>query len=208
MLFSQGTTLLYLRRVLRLRVTKMAMLLFCLFNVLDVVRIHHKLGQTGAQSSAGQHERHHGRAAPPAPGHQRVYMASMHFNNGEILRSHWNQAVLDLTETLGPENVFVSIFESGSWDDSKELLRELDDELGRRGVPRRVDISDTTHQDELDNAVKGEGWVVTPRRQKELRRIPYLAKLRNKTIRDLVDLHRKGVVFDKVLFLNDVVFTV
>lgn len=191
---------LYVRRVLRLRVTKIAILLFCLFNFLDVLGIHDNLGH----SHVGRHET----AASPSRRRERVYIASMHFNNAEILKSHWNKAVLDLTEAFGPENVFVSVFESGSWDDSKGVLRELDRELEKRGVPRRIEVSDVTHQDELDSPNKGEGWIETPRHKRELRRIPYLAKLRNKTIRDLLDLHEKGVEFDKVLFLNDVVFTV
>jgi hypothetical protein len=132
----------------------------------------------------------------------------MHFNNAEILKSHWNNAVIGLTEKFGPKNVFVSIFESGSWDDSKEVLRDLDRELEKLGVPHRIEVSDKTHQDELDNGDKGEGWIDTPRDKRELRRIPYLSRLRNKTIKDLLELHKQGTEFDKVLFLNDVVFTV
>ncbi|KMQ81604.1 polysaccharide export protein, partial [Lasius niger] len=118
-------------------------------------------------------------------------------------------AVIRLTEAFGPQNVYVSIYESGSWDDSKEMLADLDRELHRRGVPHRVDMSDVTHRDEMTKADsdKGEGWVDTPRNMRELRRIPYLARLRNKTIQDLLDLHDRGVAFDKVLFLNDVIFS-
>ncbi|OAA48748.1 glycosyltransferase family 69 protein [Metarhizium rileyi] len=190
---------LYIRRILRLRLIRVALLLFLLFNFIDVLRIHHNISHNV-----------HRRSKPSSPSrpHERVYIASMHFNNGRILRSHWNDAVIKLTETFGPNNVFVSIFESGSWDDSKEVLRELDRDLERRGVPHRVEVSDVTHQDELNNAKKGEGWVDTPRNKRELRRIPYLSKLRNKTIKDLLDLHKQGIEFDKVLFLNDVVFTV
>ncbi|EFY90951.1 polysaccharide export protein (CAP59) [Metarhizium acridum CQMa 102] len=193
---------LYIRRILRLRVTRVAVCLFLLFNFIDVLRIHHNLSHGDVQR----------RSNPPGPGpsrpHERIYIASMHFNNGAILKSHWNDAVIGLTETFGPKNVFVSIFESGSWDDSKEVLRELDRDLERRGVPHRVEVSDVTHQDELDSADKGDGWIDTPRKKKELRRIPYLSRLRNKTIKDLLHLHKQGVEFDKVLFLNDVVFTV
>ena len=41
----------------------------------------------------------------------------------------------------------------------------------------------------------------------ELRRIPYLARLRNLVMEPLFELRESGVVFDKILFLNDVVFT-
>lgn len=84
----------------------------------------------------------------------------------------------------------------------------MDQELERLGVPHRVEMSDVTHKDEIENPNKGEGWIDTPRGKRELRRIPFLAKLRNRTLQDLIDLSKKGEHFDKVLFLNDVVFTV
>lgn len=200
MVFTPANRL-YIRRILRLRITRVALLLFLLFNFLDVLRIHHNLGHSHVQ-----HRRKS--ESPSRRPHERIYIASMHFNNGEILKSHWNDAVIGLTETFGPKNVFVSIFESGSWDDSKAVLQQLDRDLEKRGVPHRVEVSDITHQDELDSEHKGEGWIDTPRKKRELRRIPYLSRLRNKTIKDLLDLHKQGIEFDKVLFLNDVVFTV
>lgn len=200
MIFTPANRL-YIRRVLRLRVTRIAILLFLLFNFLEVLRIHHNLGN-------GHVQRRSKDASASARPRERIYIASMHFNNAEILKSHWNNAVIGLTEKFGPKNVFVSIFESGSWDDSKEVLRDLDRELEKLGVPHRIEVSDKTHQDELDNGDKGEGWIDTPRDKRELRRIPYLSRLRNKTIKDLLELHKQGTEFDKVLFLNDVVFTV
>lgn len=76
------------------------------------------------------------------------------------------------------------------------------------GAARNITLSDRTHRDEVSAVPVGEGWVDTPRGRKELRRIPYLAALRNRTLRDLVELYEQGIEFDKVLFLNDVVFTV
>ncbi|PLB48395.1 putative polysaccharide export protein [Aspergillus steynii IBT 23096] len=138
---------------------------------------------------------------------ERIYIASMHWNNEAILRSHWNDALIQVVKTWGAENVFVSVFESGSWDNTKGVLQQLDNELDRLGVRRNVTLSDTTHQDEI-SAPSNEGWIDTPRNKKELRRIPYLARLRNLTVKPLEDLIRQGITFDKVLFLNDVVFTV
>lgn len=146
---------------------------------------------------------------PPTPPRQfeRIFIASAHWNNEAILRSHWNNAVIQLAKTCGPDNILVSTFESGSWDDSKGALRDLDLELDRLGVRRNLTLSEITHQDEISRP-PSEGWIDTPRGRKELRRIHYLARLRNQTLRPLEDLARNGIVFDKVLFLNDVVFTV
>ncbi|KAL6694867.1 glycosyltransferase family 69 protein [Trichoderma pleuroticola] len=202
MLLSEANRL-YLRRLIRWRTTRVVLFLLLMINFIDILRIHNKIVHGDRE-----HLLRSGRGA--ARPRERIYIASMHWNNAKVLKEYWNDAVIQLTETFGADNVFVSVFESGSWDDSKEALRELDSELERRNVPRRVEVSDTTHYDEISKAEKdrGEGWIDTARGKRELRRIPYLAKLRNKTIQDLVELSKKGITFDKVLFLNDVVFTV
>jgi len=124
------------------------------------------------------------------------------------MRSHWNSAVVNLIKALGPENVYVSIYESGSWDDSKGALRDLDTELAHLGVRKTIVLDETTHLDEIQKEPAASGWIDTPRGKKELRRIPYLAKLRNLSIKPLEQLQSSGEHFDKVLFLNDVIFTV
>ncbi|KAL8753005.1 MAG: hypothetical protein Q9199_005353 [Rusavskia elegans] len=137
---------------------------------------------------------------------ERIFIASIHWNNEAILRSHWNQAVLQLVEHFGPENVYVSILESGSWDDSKGALRLLDGELGKRGIDRTIILDETTHANEIGGTPGNSGWIDTARGKKELRRIPYLSRLRNRSLEPLVELADQGIKFDKLLFLNDVVF--
>jgi hypothetical protein len=138
---------------------------------------------------------------------ERIYIAGVNWNNEIILRSNWNHAVRDLALKLGPENVYISIYESGSYDNTKGALMELDAELDRLRVPRNITMSYVTHEDEI-NAPPGEGWIVTPQGRTELRRIPYLARVRNLSLEPLYELAEQGVTFDKILFLNDVVFTV
>ncbi|KAG9193932.1 hypothetical protein G6011_03967 [Alternaria panax] len=137
---------------------------------------------------------------------ERVYIASIHWNNEKILRSHWNDAVIALADALGRENVFITIYESGSWDDSKGALSELDTALAVRDIRRNIILSQTTHLDEISVTETGSGWIDTPRGRRELRRIPYLSRLRNWTLLPLQELARQGEQFDTVLFLNDVVF--
>lgn len=139
----------------------------------------------------------------------RVFIASNHWNSGTVLRSHWCDAVVGLITKLGPENVYFSLYESGSWDDTKEVLRELDRRLGELGVARNIILNETTHADELAKP-PGEGWVMTRDGKKELRRIPYLAKLRNIVLEPLgwPEVNNGTHSFDKILFLNDVIFTV
>lgn len=105
--------------------------------------------------------------------------------------------------------MYVSVQESGSWDDSKGALRELDEALERAGVRRRILLDDTTHADEIRKTPAESGWIQTSRSDaKELRRVPYLAKLRNLVLKPLEELAGEGERFDRVLFVNDVVFTV
>lgn len=137
-----------------------------------------------------------------------VYIASIHWNNEKILRSNWTNAVLELVESLGPEHIYISIYESGSWDDSKGALRLLDAELEKIGVQRTIILEPRTHADEIAASPSSSDWIDTPRGQKELRRIPYLSRLRNLSMKPLAELALKGITFDRVLFLNDVVFTV
>lgn len=145
---------------------------------------------------------------------QRIFIASIHWNKEALLRSHWNTAVLNLVHHFGPSNVYISILEGGSWDNTRAALSELDVELGRLGVERSIIFDDRTHQQEVERvpAPGEQGWVWTSRGMKELRRIPYLADLRNRVMSVLRTLAMKEGsekrVFDKVLWLNDVVFTV
>ncbi|KAG5664129.1 hypothetical protein HG530_004957 [Fusarium avenaceum] len=190
------TNRLYLRRLLRSRFPKIILVLVIIVNILDVLRIHKNLLDADRTPAPKLSQ-------PP----ERIYIASMHFNNERVIRDHWGPAVIEISKMFGKENVFVSVFESGSWDKTKRELHKMAQELERLGVPHRVEMSDATHKDEIENPDKGEGWIDTPRGKRELRRIPFLAKLRNRTLQDLIDLNKKGEHFDKVLFLNDVVFT-
>lgn len=142
------------------------------------------------------------------PNVQKIFISSTHWNNEHVLRSHWSQAIVDLVNHLGGENVYISILESGSWDNSKDALRDLDRRLGRLNVNRTIILDETTHLDEIQMPPSEVGWIDTPRGNRELRRIPYLSRLRNKTLQPLERLVAAGQTFDRIIFLNDVVFSV
>ena len=148
----------------------------------------------------------HDAPAPDVRG-QKVFISSIHWNNEAVLRSNWNKAVVDLVKYFGPENTAISILESGSWDDSKGALRELEQGLKELGVNQTVTLEETTHAQEISKPPT-DGWIDTPRGRKELRRIPYLSGLRNRSLQPLWSLGELDVRFDKILFLNDVVFSV
>lgn len=184
---------LYRKSILRWSLA--ALLLVVALSSLEVLSIHSTLTRNPVIHTA-------------KPGRQRIFIASIHWNNEDILKSHWISAVVALARELGPENVFISIQESGSWDKSKAVLRELDQQLADDRIPRRIVLSETTHLDEISRMPDEEGWIDTPRGKTELRRIPYLARLRNEVLQPLYELQNSSRPFDKILFLNDVVFRV
>ncbi|KAL5615654.1 hypothetical protein BROUX41_005691 [Berkeleyomyces rouxiae] len=187
------------RRVMRTPWPRIFFFLLALLQILDIVRIHVHLAVVHDSSDIMELSRRHRG--------ERIYIASMHWNDGHLVRNHWGRAVLQLADALGPQNVYVSVYESGSWDDTKAALDEFDTQLEEMGVRKNITRSHTTHKDEIESAPIGDGWIDTPRGRRELRRIPFLARLRNRTLRDLETLHKAGITFDKVLFLNDVVFS-
>ncbi len=117
--------------------------------------------------------------------------------------------MLDLVKHVGPENVFFSSYESGSIDDTKYHLHTLSQQLYSLGVAQSVILDPSSQLAEVAREVTEPepGWILTPRGRYELRRIPYLAALRNKVMEPFYhpppDAPGK---FDVVLWLNDVVF--
>lgn len=182
-------------RISRLYWPFVALSLGVLFSVLEVFSVQSSLARVSRE--------------PPGDfAKQRIFIASIHWNNEKILRDYWISAVLALAKELGPENVFVSIQESGSWDDSKGALRLLNHSLAEIGVPSKIVLDKTTHLDEISKVPDAKGWIETPRGKTELRRIPYLARLRNQVLQPLYEAQNTARRFDKILFLNDVVFRV
>lgn len=185
------------RGVLRYRIARALVIIFAIWNLAEIHLIQHRLYEVDHTVLRHRPQKQ-----------ERIYIASINWNNELILRNHWSKALTELVLKLGPENVFVSIYESGSYDNTKDALRELDWELERMRIPRNITLSPVTHEDELAAPARGEGWIRTPDGKKQLRRLPYLARIRNLSLLPLQDLARQGITFDKILFLNDVVFTV
>ena len=185
-------------RPIRKRSTRLLLLTIVLLFALDVLLLMRSASPATPQSSLPHKD------SKPT----KIFLASTHWNNEVRLRGFWNKAVVALADHLGPENIYVSIYESGSWDDSKGALRELDAELELLGIERTVVLEESTHADEIAKTPAAEGWIDTPRGKKELRRIPFLANLRNVSLKPLANLALNGIKFDRILFLNDVAFTV
>lgn len=193
LLLRFGRRRLYRRNSLRYLVV--ALVLFVVLALAEAFNIHSALEQASLEE-------------PNAFGQQKIFIVGIHWNNEHILWNHWIPALVALAKDIGPEDVFVSIYESGSYDNTKAVLRVLDQALEENGIPRRVILDETTHADEVSKPPSDSGWLEIPNGTTQLRRISYLAKSRNIAMQPLYELQDANVVFDKILFLNDVVFTV
>ncbi|KAL8785292.1 MAG: hypothetical protein Q9195_008711 [Heterodermia aff. obscurata] len=138
-----------------------------------------------------------------------VYLASSQWNSGKLLQEHWVPSLLQLISDLGAANVsvFVSIYENGSWDSTKTVLQQLRQTLESSGVQHSVNIDDTSHEQIIAQNASSSGWLDTAY-GKEMRRIPYLASVRNEALKPLYTLSASGAKFDRILYINDVVFSV
>ncbi|KAL1895090.1 hypothetical protein Sste5346_005512 [Sporothrix stenoceras] len=158
-----------------------------------------------------------GTEVPPKPS---VFIVSVHRNTEEILKSAWVDNLVKLVDHLGRDNVYVSAVESGSQDYTKDALIDLQNQLFARGVEHTIELG-TTVWEQLDELY---AWPDpdTPRDQRPgwiwdgeenhfaLRRIPYLARVRNQAMAPLLAEAAKnngqGRRFDRVLWINDVAF--
>ena len=145
---------------------------------------------------------------------QKIFICAQFWTNAWVIENRWAEALLKLIETLGADNVYVAIYESGSLDNTKDVLKHLDKLLVQYEIRHTITLDPTTHADEIgagpydENGKPRQGWVLPPgsTQGKEIRRIPYLARLRNLSVQPIFAEKSKGRTYDKMLFLNDVVF--
>lgn len=139
-----------------------------------------------------------------------VYIASIQWNSEAILRSSWIPTLLELVFKLQAANinVYVSICEGGSQDGTKEALSQLADSLRQLNVDNSIELDGESHKDAVKKLNSTpSGWLQTSR-GKELRRIVHLSKIRNRALEALANQTKAGVKFDKILYLNDIVYSV
>lgn len=122
----------------------------------------------------------------------------LHDRGGSLVGGKWGERILSLVNILGPDNVFLSIYENDSGFDGRVALGDF-----KRNVPCKNDIVSVDHIS-LENF-----WNVTlPDGRKRVKRIAYLSELRNRSLRPLSEfiVEHGSIKYDKVLFLNDYAF--
>lgn len=146
----------------------------------------------GALRDAACNSTTHGRGNP---GNERVFIAaSLYDRGGYIAGGQWGKDVLELIELLGEKNVFLSIYENDSGSAGAGALQDLE---ARVPCNKSVVFEDKMNLHSLPSITGPDG-------SERVRRIEYLAEVRNRALRPL-DAHPE-MRFDKLLYLNDIVF--
>ncbi|KAF7321183.1 Capsular associated protein [Mycena chlorophos] len=125
---------------------------------------------------------------PPLPSGNHTYFLAANLYEYAPHLPAWTRQLRLLIDHLGPQNVFVSIYESNSHDRTKALLEQFRDELSSVSVRNRVLLDDDPR--------RRKGW-----QSDGQERIRYMADMRNRALEPL-----KEGAFDRVVFFNDVYF--
>lgn len=126
---------------------------------------------------------------------QKVFIAtSIYDRNGRLAGGAWGQAILDLIDILGNDNVYLSIYENDGGDEAQKALRRFETEVR---CPHSLIFENHLPLNNISH-------VTLPNGSKRIKRIAYLAEARNRALRPLSEASAQK--YDKVLYLNDVVF--
>jgi hypothetical protein len=129
---------------------------------------------------------------------EKVFIAAAVYDHeGELLGGEWGVRLRQFVDILGPDNVFLSIYEN----DADEKAQ-----LAMKAFAQRVTCNKAIVHEHLD--LDTLAHVDTPSGETRLKRIAFLAEVRNRALRPLDDPDSSAYNrrFDKVLYINDVFF--
>lgn len=125
---------------------------------------------------------------------ENVFIAASLFDpGGHLVGGKWGENLVKLIELLGPETTYLSIYENDSGPEARQALSDLDEKLN---CNHTLTFEDHLSLEDLPNVILPDGT-------SRVKRITYLAEVRNKALSPLDDAE---ILFDKVLYLNDVLF--
>lgn len=131
-----------------------------------------------------------GRANPYS---EKVFIAAaLYEEKGHLTSGAWGRAVLQLIDLLGPDNVYLSVYEDNPDLKTKQSMKQFRE---------KVNCNSTIIYEDLDLSTLPH--TTLPTGEERLKRIAFLADVRN---RALAPIDNIPVKFDKILFLNDVIF--
>ena len=129
------------------------------------------------------------------PENQKIFIAaSIYDKGGHLLGGAWGKALLKLIDILGNRNVFLSVYENDSGLDALIAKIDLEQQVQckkRFEYDRNFSEKDVPH-------------IRLPDGSERVKRIAYLAEVRNKALYPLGEDNQ--MQYDKILYLNDVIF--
>jgi Cryptococcal mannosyltransferase 1 len=120
----------------------------------------------------------------------------------DLIRGSWSKNLLEIIDYLGPQNVFVSIYENDSGPEAPKALAWLRDQLN---CDYSITIGDHIPLSNFPT-------VVTPNGKLAIKRLTYLTEVRNRMLRPLetpdpaISINYTSTRFDRILFLNDIYY--
>lgn len=125
---------------------------------------------------------------------EKVFIAaSIRDRHGRLAQGAWAKKIVDLVDLLGPNNVFLSIYENDAGPIGKAALLDFEQTLD---FPHSLVFEEQLPLDAVPTIKLPDGT-------ERVKRIAYLAEVRNRALRPLED---SQIRYDKLLYLNDVVF--
>ncbi|KZZ92230.1 Mannosyltransferase 1, CMT1 [Ascosphaera apis ARSEF 7405] len=121
--------------------------------------------------------------------------ASLYDPTGAVVGGSWGQSILQLIDLIGDDKAFLSIYENNSGEAGHSALKEFEKKLKCR--------NSITYEATMD--AKGVQQITLPDGTKRVKRIAYLAEVRNRALR-ILDTDTSLPKFDRLLYVNDIVF--
>ena len=139
-----------------------------------------------------------GEAGSANVNNEKIFIAAaLYDREGKLVSGDWGRSVLGLIDVLGPENVHLSIYENDADEKSKAALDKFKPKVSCNSTifVEDLDVSQIAH-------VSGVGG------ERKLKRIAFLAEVRNRALKPLEDAASPAsqTRFDRLLYINDVVF--
>lgn len=156
---------------------------------------HYRELRQRVESSQGRSETDHYAYGTANEQNEKIFIAaSLYDQGGHLLRGAWGREVLKLLDILGNRNVFLSIYENGGGGAAEQALFDFDKQVQ---CPHSVVY-------DVDFTIDEVPTIALPDGSERTKRVAYLAEMRNKALLPMLEDPRNH--YDKLLFLNDVVF--
>ena len=134
-----------------------------------------------------------------------LYIASIQSKSPAQDPKAWARAVEGVAAHVGGDRTFISIYEEVTDKGHHEALKQLERNLDMLGAGHSIVAAGRDGIREYSHTWAAQGLAVPPRATEF---VAYLAEMRNMALRPMIQLALDGVRFDKILFLEDVMFSV